>query len=292
MLDIKNIPVERINQNRRQNANFVRMKNQMDVKMASYLRYLGTKNAVNRASDYHYLVLAVTDSTAPVNGIDYIHPSVKPAVDYATAVITKGLIPNGEINFEFVPESELDEAAARQATEMVSKVVNQMNDPHFILERWVMDSAMHKNGMMMIKPIREKIDRYVTTEGTVDQLQAFELQAVEAGLTALRQSRRRLTVDMDAVMAEVQQLTGQQKDQNMQDMIEAKLTSIADLEEQDSDTLMAEQQQFAQDQLDTEQSVLTEAINRNTVYTAKYKLSGYSIPLHSTTGFVIPLCLK
>ena len=59
MLDIKNIPVEDINQNRKQNARFVRMKNQMDVKMASYLRYLGTKNAVNRASDYHYLCLAV-----------------------------------------------------------------------------------------------------------------------------------------------------------------------------------------------------------------------------------------
>jgi hypothetical protein len=245
--------------------------------MASYLRYLGTKNAVNRASDYHYLVLAVTDSTAPVNGIDYIHPSVKPAVDYATAVITKGLIPNGEINFEFVAESELDEPAARQATEMVSKVVNQMNDPHFILERWVMDSTMHKNGMMMIKPIREKIDRYVTTEGTRDQLKAFELQAAEAGLTALRQTRRRLNVDMEAVMAEVQQLTGQQKDQNMQDMIEARLTSIADLEEQDSETLMAEQQDFAQIQMETEQEVLNEAIARNTIYTAKYKLTGYNI---------------
>jgi len=46
MLDIKNIPVEYINQNRKINANFVRMKNLMDVKMASYLRYLGTKNAV------------------------------------------------------------------------------------------------------------------------------------------------------------------------------------------------------------------------------------------------------
>ena len=85
----------------------------MDVKMASYLRYLGTKNAVNRASDYHYLCLAVTDSTAPVNGIDYIHPSVKPVVDYATAVIAKGLMPNGEINFEFVADNEDDEIAAR-----------------------------------------------------------------------------------------------------------------------------------------------------------------------------------
>ena len=154
MLDIKNIPVEDINQNRKINANFVRMKNLMDVKMASYLRYLGTKNAVNRASDYHYLCLAVTDSTAPVNGIDYIHPSVKPVVDYATAVIAKGLMPNGEINFEFVADTEDDEEAARQATDMVSKIVNQMNDPHFILERWIMDAAMHKNGMMMIKPIQ------------------------------------------------------------------------------------------------------------------------------------------
>jgi hypothetical protein len=78
MLEIKQTPVQDINQNKKSNANFVRMKNMMDIKMASYLRYLGTKNAVNRASDYHYLCLAVNESTAPVNGIDYIHPSVYP----------------------------------------------------------------------------------------------------------------------------------------------------------------------------------------------------------------------
>ncbi len=72
MLDIKNIPIDKINQNRKINANFVRMKNQMDVKMASYLRYLGTKNAINRASDYHYLVLAVKDSRSEVNWFDFI----------------------------------------------------------------------------------------------------------------------------------------------------------------------------------------------------------------------------
>ena len=197
MLDIKNIPVENINKNRKINANFVRLKNLMDVKMASYLRYLGTKNAVNRASDYHYLCLAVTDSTAPVNGIDYIHPSVKPVVDYATAVIAKGLMPNGEINFEFVADGEDDEYAARQATEMVKKVVNQMNDPHFILERWIMDANMHKNGMMMVKPVREQITRYVDITGTNDQLRAFEQQALESGLTPLRQSKRRVNVDIE-----------------------------------------------------------------------------------------------
>lgn len=271
MLDIKNIPVENINQNRKINQNFVRMKNLMDVKMASYLRYLGTKNAVNRASDYHYLCLAVTDSTAPVNGIDYIHPSVKPVVDYATAVIAKGLMPNGEINFEFVADTEDDEIAARQATNMVHKVVNQMNDPHFILERWIMDANMHKNGMMMIKPVREQITRYVETQGTIDQLRAFEQQAGESGLTTLRQSKRRISVDMPKALAEIQQNLGEGRSQ----FNEAKLDEfVASLQGENEDSEMLDDQV---ELLDIEQSVLNDAIRRNTIYSAKYKLTGYSI---------------
>ena len=271
MLDIKNIPVENINQNRKINANFVRMKNLMDVKMASYLRYLGTKNAVNRASDYHYLCLAVTDSTAPVNGIDYIHPSVKPVVDYATAVIAKGLMPNGEINFEFVADTEDDEIAARQASNMVSKVVNQMNDPHFILERWIMDANMHKNGMMMVKPIREPIVRYVETQGTLDQLRAFEQQASESGLTTLRQGKRRISVDMQKALAEIQQNLGEAQ----ASVSQAKLDEfLATLQGENEDTEPFDQ---ADMMLDSEQSVLDDAIRRNTIYSAKYKLTGYNI---------------
>ena len=278
MLDIRHIPVQDINQNKKQNATFVRMKNQMDVKMASYLRYLGTKNAVNRATDYHYLCLAVTDSTAPVNGIDYIHPSVKPVVDYATAVIAKGLMPNGEVNFEFVADGEEDETAARQATDMVSKVVNQMNDPHFILERWIMDANMHKNGMMMIKPVREQIVRYVETSGTVDQLKAFELQAAESGLTALRQSRRRETVEMDKAMAEIQQLLGEHKTefaQSMADSFVNNLTTSAD--EQDPETINSELESLKTENIDSQESIVRDAIARNTIYKAKYKLTGWSI---------------
>ena len=277
MLDIKNIPVEKINQNRKQNAALVRMKNQMDVKMASYLRYLGTKNAVNRASDYHYLCLAVTDSTAPVNGIDYIHPSVKPAVDYATAVITKGLVPNGEVNFEFVPDGEEDEAAARQASTMVSKVINQMNDPHFIMERWVMDAAMHKNGMMMIKPVREQITRYVDSTGTADQLRAFEQQAADSGLTATRRSRRRVSVDMARVMEELAQSMGDQEQTHMQDMIQAQLDRLDQIDSLDSDRVeefIAEQQEVSAEE---QQALLNDAIARNTIYTAQYKLVGYTV---------------
>lgn len=278
MLEIKNTVIEDINQNRKINANFVRMKNMMDTKMASYLRYLGTKNAVNRASDYHYLCLAVTESTAPVNGIDYIHPSVKPVVDYATAVIAKGLMPNGEINFEFVADNEDDEVAARQATNMVSKVVNQMNDPHFILERWIMDANMHKNGMMMIKPVRENITRYVETEGTLDQLRAFEQQAGDSGLTALRQSKRQVTVQMDKVMAEVQQLLGEQQHQFSEDMINSHIESLRELpEEQDPESMAVEQQEMMQGNVESQEEILKDAIKRNTIYRAKYKLTGYSI---------------
>jgi len=278
MLEIKNTVVEDINKNRKINANFVRMKNMMDTKMASYLRYLGTKNAVNRASDYHYLCLAVTESTAPVNGIDYIHPSVKPVVDYATAVIAKGLMPNGEINFDFVADNEDDEVGARQATNMVSKVVNQMNDPHFILERWIMDANMHKNGMMMVKPVRENITRYVETEGTLDQLRAFEQQAGESGLTALRQSKRQINVEMDKVMAEVQQLLGQQQQMFTQDMISSQVERLKELpEEQDPESMAAEQEEMQQGQIEDQEQILNDAIKRNTIYRAKYKLTGYSI---------------
>ena len=85
MIDIKNVVSSKLNTSIGKYERLVRMKGQMDTKAAAYLRYLGTKNQVNRASDYHYLMLAVTQSTAPVNNIDYINPKVKPAVDYVTA---------------------------------------------------------------------------------------------------------------------------------------------------------------------------------------------------------------
>jgi hypothetical protein len=244
--------------------------------MASYLRYLGTKNAVNRASDYHYLCLAVTDSTAPVNGIDYIHPSVKPVVDYATAVIAKGIAPNGEVNFDFVPENEYDAEAARQATEMVSHVINEMNDPHFVMERWIMDSAMHKNGMMMIKPVREQITRYVETSGTADQLLAFEQQAIDSGLTPLRQSRKRVGVDMEAVMAEVQQNLAGVNEDSTKTMLDTFVSDFSADDEYQDEAEMA-QTMAQQAQLQGEESVLNDAVARNTIYSAKYKLTGYNL---------------
>ena len=275
MLNIRNKVISQLNTTNAAMSRFVRLKAQLDTKCASYLRYLGTKNAVNRASDYHYLMLAVYDSTAPVNGIDYIHPVVKPAVDYVTAVINKGLAPNGEINFEFVEDTDADDVAARQATEMVSRVINEENDPHFILQRWIMDACLHKNGMLMVLPVRESIVRYVETQGTLDQLRAFEQQAQEGGLTPLRQSRRKQSVDLAQVARETQQFAAGLPQQQHEENIRAR-TATAEARSSDLDS---EEEQPDNIELDTAEDEIAASINRNTIYSAKYKLTGYSLKI-------------
>jgi hypothetical protein len=276
MLNLKNVVVSNLNTNTGSLARFIKMKSLLDQKCAANLRLLATKNNINRTSDYHYLVLPITQSTEPVNGLDYIHPVVKPVVDYASAVITKGLAQNGEINFEFVPDNEADDAAARQATNMVHKLLNQNNDPHFILQHWVMDAVMHKNGEMLISPMREQITRYVTTSGTLDQLQAFEQQAAESGLSVKRNSRRKKSVDMPNMMKELAtDLSGMAEDQK-QELIQSKI---------EKSRLVAEGNDEAADATVPNNIIvdggmdaaITAAVKRNTIYDAEYKLTGYTL---------------
>jgi hypothetical protein len=274
MLDIRNVVINNLNGRTGLMQRFVRMKSLLDQKCSSNLRLLATKNNVNRNADYQYLVLPVAESTAPVNGIDYIHPVVKPAVDYATAVISKGIAQNGEINFEFVATNEADAPAARQATNMVHKLINQNNDPHSILQHWIMDACLHKNGEMMVSPMRETFVRYVTTTGTKDQLRAFETQCAEAGLTALRTQRRKIDVDMAAVMKELpQELAGAAETKRA-----ASLDGvIEELNNEDPSIPITPESTQVDLGLDEVDMSMADAIDRNTIYEAKYKLTGYNI---------------
>jgi hypothetical protein len=257
---------------------FLHMKRLLDQKCAANLRLLATKNNINRASDYHYLNLAVTQSTEPVNGIDYIHPVVKPNVDYSTAVISKGIMQNGEINFEFVPDNEDDRDAAVQATNMVHKIVNQSNDPHQILQHWIMDALLHKNGEMLISPYREEITRYVKTKGTASQLQAFEAQAADAGLTATRTSKRKASMDSPQILKEIQEWSqGANQDQQQQkiDSVIEKLKRGAQGEEGfENEPIISEEDNI---QLNEGEQAIRDSIDRNTIYEAEYKLKGYNL---------------
>lgn len=257
-----------------------RFKGLMDLKAAAYLRLCATKNSINRAVDYHYLCQAVTDSTAPVQDFDYIHPVVLPAVQYATAVVTKGLSPNGSIDFEFVPDGAEDHDASEQATNMVSAVLNQMNNAHRWLHQWVQDSMMHKNGMMMVQPIREPITLYREIKGTDDQLRAFEIQAEESGLKATRQSKKRDTVDFERVKQMLPEITGQLQGENQDQLHQQAIDHIQANMDTDSEVdLMPGQDELQQQSANAEQSALDQAIAANTTYTAKYKLTGTNFKL-------------
>jgi hypothetical protein len=239
MLDRQNIIVEYIEAPAGNKGIVFQVAHEVYLKMVDYLRLTQAKNTFNRLSDYHYLNIAVSNSTEPIRGIDYIHPVVTPGVDYATAIITKCLMPNGKVNFEFERFSEADSEQAVQATEMVKYMVNSKNDSYAIIRDWAQDSLLHKNGIVMVSPVREPITQYKEVEGTKDQLRVFETMAAEKGLTVKRQNMRRIDVDLQGVMQE----------------------------------MMAPDEQ---EQVNNQQEEMDEAIKANTIYKAKYKMTGFS----------------
>ena len=237
MLDKQNIVVESLESPPGNKGIEYQIAHEVYLKMVDYLRLTQAKNTLNRMSDYHYLNIPVSNSTEPIRGIDYIYPVVSPGVDYATAVITKSLMPQGKVNFEFERFTEHD-AGAVQATEMVKYMINSKNDAYQIIRDWAQDALLHKNGIVMVSPIRDPIVQYKEVEGTRDQLRSFEILAAEKGLTPKRQQMRKIDVNLEGVMME---------------------------------SMVPEQEM----QEPTGEDV-QEAIKNNTIYRAKYKLTGYS----------------
>ena len=238
MLDKQNIIVEYIEAPASNKGIVFQVAHEVYLKMVDYLRLTQAKNTFNRLSDYHYLNIAVNNSTEPIRGIDYIHPVVTPGVDYATAIITKCLMPNGKVNFEFERFSEADSEQANQATEMVKYMVNSKNDSYAIIRDWAQDALLHKNGIVMVSPVREPITQYKEVEGTKDQLRVFETMAAEKGLTVKRQNMRRIDVDLQGVMQEV----SEDQTENMDEAVKA----------------------------------MDEAVKAHIIYKAKYKMTGFS----------------
>jgi len=240
MLDKQNIIVDGI-ESPSGNGDLVRkVAHEVYVKMVDYLRLTQSKNTYNRFVDYHYLNIPVASSTEPIRGIDYIHPTVAPGIDYATAIATKCLMPNGKIEFEFERFTEQDDVQARQATEMVKYMINSKNDAYQVVRDWSQDAFLHKNGIVMVSPIRSPIVQYKEVEGTRDQLRSFEIMAAEKGLTAKRQQMRKIDVDLQGAMQE---------------------------------TMMPDENEPVQEPGNEE---VAEALRNNTIYRAKYKLTGYS----------------
>ena len=237
MLDKQNVIVEGIESPSGNKDLINKVAHEIYVKMVDYLRLTQAKNTYNRFSDYHYLNIPISNSTEPIRGIDYIHPVVAPGIDYATAIITKCLMPNGKVNFEFERFTELDSEQSNQATEMTKYMINSKNDSYQIIRDWAQDACLHKNGIVMVSPNRRPITQYKQVEGTKDQLRSFEIMAGEKGLTTKRQNMRKIDVDLQGAMQETMANSQQGGEPNSADI---------------GDTL-----------------------NANVIYRAEYKLTGY-----------------
>lgn len=234
MLDKQNIVVESLESPPGNKGIEYKVAHEAYLKMVDYLRLTQAKNTLNRMTDYHYLNIPVSNSTEPIRGIDYIAPVVTPGIDYSTAVITKGLMPDGEVNFEFQKFNEAD-VGSMQAADMVKYFINSKNDAYQIIRDWTQDALLHKNGIVMISPVREPITQYKEVEGTKDQLRSFEIMAADKGLTTKRQQMRRIDVNLEGVMQET--------------MMPDETGASIDMED---------------------------SIKANTIYRAKYKMTGYS----------------
>ena len=234
MLDKQNIVVESLESPPGNKGIEYKVAHEAYLKMVDYLRLTQAKNTLNRMTDYHYLNIPVSNSTEPIRGIDYIAPVVTPGIDYSTAIITKGLMPDGEVNFEFQKFNEAD-AGSMQAADMVKYFINSKNDAYQIIRDWAQDALLHKNGIVMISPVREPITQYKEVEGTKDQLRSFEIMAADKGLTTKRQQMRRIDVNLEGVMQET--------------MMPDETGTSVDMED---------------------------SIKANTIYRAKYKMTGYS----------------
>ena len=237
MLDKQNVIVEGIESPSGNKDLINKVAHEIYVKMVDYLRLTQSKNTYNRFSDYHYLNIPISNSTEPIRGIDYIHPVVAPGIDYATAIITKCLMPNGKVNFEFERFTELDSEQSNQATEMTKYMINSKNDSYQVIRDWAQDACLHKNGIVMVSPNRRPITQYKQVEGTKDQLRSFEIMAGEKGLTTKRQNMRKIDVDLQGAMQETMANSQQGGEPNPADI---------------GDTL-----------------------NANIIYRAEYKLTGY-----------------
>jgi len=239
MLDKQNIIVESLESPPGNKGIEYQVAHEAYLKMVDYLRLTQAKNTLNRLSDYHYLNIAVSNSTEPVRGIDYISPVVSPGIDYSTAVITKCLMPQGKVNFEFERLHENDELGSRQAMKMALHFINSKNDSYSIIRDWAQDALLHKTGVVMVSPVRNPITQYKEVEGTRDQLRSFEIMAAEKGLVAKRQQMRRIDVNLEGVAQEA--------------MMDETGSPVEPTGEEVAD-----------------------AIKANTIYRAKYKLTGYS----------------
>ena len=256
MLDIRNFAVTDATAAKGLKKKVAELSRITDARAVDYFRLSTIKNNLNRQADYQYLSIPIDNSTEPIRGMDYIHPIVCPSVDFATATVTKCLMPNGKVNFEFNRFNEKDSTGALQSTEMVKHVINRDNNSYQVVRNWVQDAMLHKNGLVMVQPIETEMVQYKEITGTKEELQAFEALAYEKGWVAKRTEMRPISINPEKAIQGVSEWVDASS-QNVQAQLQAGETP-------DPNEMV---------------EAFESTVDQATEYAAKYKLVGTNLDI-------------
>ena len=135
----------------------------------------------------------LTDGLEPTTGMSsIINNKIQPAVDTLTTYLTKIFCSDKE-TVVFSPENPEVAPAAKQMTSMVNHVIHKQNDGYKVINRWIKDAAINKNGIVKITwdetPVvyKEKYDNISEEELTATILQkeqyGYEVEIVEQDIS-------------------------------------------------------------------------------------------------------------
>ena len=92
----------------------------------------------------------LTDGLQPTTGMSSIvNNKIQPAIETLTTYLTKVFCSDKE-TVVFNPTNPQLAQAAKQMTQMVNYVIHKQNDGYKVLNRWIKDAAINKNGIVKI----------------------------------------------------------------------------------------------------------------------------------------------
>ena len=141
----------------------------------------------------------LTDGLQPTTGMSsMVNNKVQPAIETLTTYLTKVFCSDKE-TVVFNPTNPQLAQAAKQITNMVNYVIHKQNDGYKVLNRWIKDAAINKNGIVKISWDQSEFSyKEEYKDISEDELAAIILQKEQYGYTVeiLEQSSEKKMIEV------------------------------------------------------------------------------------------------
>ena len=115
----------------------------------------------------------LTDGLQPTTGMSsIINNKIQPAVETLTTYLTNIFCSDKE-TVMFSPTSEQLYPAADQMTKIVNHCIHKKNDGYKLINRWIKDAAINKNGIVKITWDEQEVSHKEFFEGTEEEYEVF-----------------------------------------------------------------------------------------------------------------------